>query len=373
MSALVDLKRSVSNERERGDRVHHQRARRGLKSVLSPERLRAQLACERALADRNGVRFSVVRLQLHWASRFQPLPTARSLSTVLSLVRTTDDVGWIDDRSLGLLLPNTSAAGAQCVAERISRALVAAGRKPQFEVCTYPTTLADAGKEPSQVTPRMPRETATDDEAKPMEGDFFVRPLPLWKRVMDVIGAMIALLLFSPVLVAAALAIKLTSPGPVIFAQRRTGLGGRVFKIYKFRTMCIDAEQKQDALRSISEQDGPAFKLRCDPRITRIGAMLRKTSIDELPQLANVLKGDMSLVGPRPLPVSEQQRSGRWHQRRLDVTPGMTCVWQIRGRNSVTFDQWVRMDVEYISTRSIWSDLKILVQTVPAILLKRGY
>ena len=123
----------------------------------------------------------------------------------------------------------------------------------------------------------------------------------------------------------------------------------------------------------MSEQDGPAFKIRRDPRITRIGAMLRKTSIDELPQLVNVLKGDMSLVGPRPLPVSEQQRSGAWHQRRLDVTPGMTCVWQIRGRNSVTFDQWVRMDVEYISTRSIWSDLKILVQTVPAILLKRGY
>ena len=373
MSALVELKRSVSNDRERGDRVHHRRARRGLKTVLPPERLRAQLACERALSDRNGVEFSVVRLQIHWASRFQPLSTGRSVSMVLSLVRTTDDVGWIDDRSLGILLPNTNAAGAQRVAERVARALVASGRQPDFEICSYPTTLADAGKLPSQALPLRSAQGPAEDDAKPMESDFFIRPLPLWKRVMDVIGAANALIVFSPVLLVAGLAIKLTSKGPIIFAQRRTGLGGRVFKIYKFRTMCVDAEQKQEALRSLSEQDGPAFKLRRDPRITRIGALLRKTSIDELPQLFNVLKGDMSLVGPRPLPVSEQQRSGRWHQRRLDVTPGMTCVWQIRGRNSVTFDQWVRMDVEYISTQSIWSDLKILVQTVPAILLKRGF
>jgi lipopolysaccharide/colanic/teichoic acid biosynthesis glycosyltransferase len=256
------------------------------------------------------------------------------------------------------------------VAERLADALDAPGHQPQFEVCSYPTTLANADK----VTPQEMRERARlDEDAKPMEDDFFVRPLPLWKRVMDIIGAANAIFVFSPVLLAAALAIKLTSPGPIIFAQRRTGLGGRVFRIYKFRTMCVDAEQKQEALRALSEQDGPAFKLRRDPRITRVGAFLRKTSIDELPQLFNVLKGDMSLVGPRPLPVSEQQRSGRWHQRRLDVTPGMTCVWQIRGRNSVTFDQWVRMDVEYISTRSIWSDLKILFQTVPAILLKRGF
>jgi lipopolysaccharide/colanic/teichoic acid biosynthesis glycosyltransferase len=180
------------------------------------------------------------------------------------------------------------------------------------------------------------------------------------------------LLVLSPVMILSALAIKGTSHGPVIFKQRRAGLGGRPFWIYKFRTMTIDAEAKKAALRSISEQDGPAFKLTNDPRITGIGKFLRETSLDELPQLWNVLKGDMSLVGPRPLPMDESAECEQWQRSRLDVTPGLTCIWQVKGRSRVTFDQWMRMDVNYIRSRNFFHDIKILTQTIPAVLLRKG-
>ena len=202
--------------------------------------------------------------------------------------------------------------------------------------------------------------------------ELFVQPMPLWKRVLDLVGATFGLLILAPVLLAAAAAIRLTSPGPAIFKQKRTGLGGRPFTIYKFRTMCVDAERQQAALRKFNEQDGPAFKLTRDPRVTRIGQLLRKTSIDELPQLFNVLKGDMSLVGPRPLPIKEQDGCEQWQRHRLNVTPGLTCIWQVDGRSEVTFDEWVRMDVAYMKQRSLWSDLSILFRTVPSVLLRKG-
>jgi lipopolysaccharide/colanic/teichoic acid biosynthesis glycosyltransferase len=199
-----------------------------------------------------------------------------------------------------------------------------------------------------------------------------VQPLPWWKRAIDIVGAGMGLLVLSPVMILSALAIKGTSHGPVIFKQRRAGLGGRPFWIYKFRTMTIDAEAKKAALRSISEQDGPAFKLSNDPRVTGIGKFLRETSLDELPQLWNVIKGDMSLVGPRPLPMDESAECEQWQRSRLDVTPGLTCIWQVKGRSRVTFDQWMRMDVNYIRRRNFFHDIKILTQTIPAVLLRKG-
>jgi lipopolysaccharide/colanic/teichoic acid biosynthesis glycosyltransferase len=212
------------------------------------------------------------------------------------------------------------------------------------------------------------------ESAKPTLGleRLLVAPIPLWKRTMDIIGATVGLLIFAPVLIAIAIAIKLTSSGPVIFTQRRAGLGGRPFQICKFRTMGVDAEAKKQALRAISEQDGPAFKLTNDPRVTRIGKILRKTSLDELPQFWNVLKGDMSLVGPRPLPIDEQNGVEQWQRARLETTPGLTCIWQIKGRSQVSFADWVRMDMNYLRRRTLWHDLKILVQTVPAVLLRKG-
>jgi lipopolysaccharide/colanic/teichoic acid biosynthesis glycosyltransferase len=176
----------------------------------------------------------------------------------------------------------------------------------------------------------------------------------------------------SPLMSLAWLAVRLTSKGPAIFKQQRAGLGGKPFLIFKFRTMCIDAEAKIQELRKHSEQDGPAFKMTNDPRVTPVGAFLRKTSIDELPQLWNVIIGDMTLVGPRPLPLSESEACEGWQRRRLDVTPGLTCIWQVKGRSQVSFADWVRMDVNYIRRRTIFNDLRILIQTVPAVLMRKG-
>jgi lipopolysaccharide/colanic/teichoic acid biosynthesis glycosyltransferase len=218
---------------------------------------------------------------------------------------------------------------------------------------------------------KQPKTSASNVPDVALE-DSFVEPMPVWKRVFDLVGASIGLVLLAPLLAVAAVGIKLTSRGPVIFKQKRTGLGGRVFTIYKFRTMCVNAERYQAELRKHNEQDGPAFKLTNDPRVTRIGKLLRKTSIDELPQLINVLKGDMSLVGPRPLPVKEQDGCVPWQRHRLNVTPGLTCIWQVDGRSEVTFDEWVRMDVKYMRRRSLWSDLSILLRTVPSVLMRKG-
>jgi lipopolysaccharide/colanic/teichoic acid biosynthesis glycosyltransferase len=165
----------------------------------------------------------------------------------------------------------------------------------------------------------------------------------------------------------------MTSGSPILFTQERVGLHKRTFRIYKFRTMVPDAEQRQAELAGQNEVSGPVFKIRKDPRITRVGNFLRKTSIDEVPQLLNVIKGDMSLVGPRPLPLRDYAGfSEDSHRRRLSVRPGITCSWQIEGRNSIPFDQWMRLDLQYIDKWSFWLDLRILLKTVPAVLKGSG-
>jgi lipopolysaccharide/colanic/teichoic acid biosynthesis glycosyltransferase len=171
-----------------------------------------------------------------------------------------------------------------------------------------------------------------------------------------------------------ALAVKLTSPGPVFFRQQRSGLNGAPFSIYKFRTMMTNAEQFQHELAAMNEMSGPVFKVTNDPRITPVGKWIRKYSLDEFPQLFNVLRGEMSLVGPRPLPVDEVKRfSDLAHRRRLSVKPGLTCLWQIKGRNQISdFKEWVRLDLEYIDSWSIWLDLKILLLTPGAVLRGTG-
>lgn len=202
--------------------------------------------------------------------------------------------------------------------------------------------------------------------------DFFAQGLPLWKRSLDVFLAGLLLVVLSPLMFVVAVAIRLTSRGRVLFVQRRTGLAGRPFHCFKFRTMYEGAHDEQSDLRSLSTQDGPAFKLPDDPRTTVIGKSLRATSIDELPQLWNVLRGEMSFVGPRPLPVAEAADCKPWQQRRHDVTPGLTCIWQVWGRSRVSFDQWIRMDLNYVDHVSPAHDLKLIVATVPAVLARRG-
>jgi len=198
----------------------------------------------------------------------------------------------------------------------------------------------------------------------------------LAKQVLDLSGSFILLVLLTviPVIPLIALAIKITSPGPVLFRQKRSGINGTPFTIFKFRTMVTNAEQFQHELAAMNEMSGPVFKVTNDPRITPVGKFLRKYSLDELPQLFNVLRGEMSLVGPRPLPVDEVRRFDNLaHRRRLSVKPGLTCLWQISGRNQINdFKDWVRLDLEYIDNWTIWLDLGILLRTVPVVLRGTG-
>ena len=169
------------------------------------------------------------------------------------------------------------------------------------------------------------------------------------------------------------MAIRITSPGPIFFNQERLGRGKRRFRIHKFRTMVIDAEKLMAAVEHLNQSKGPTFKLDKDPRITPIGSFLRKTSLDELPQLFNVWLGDMSLVGPRPLPLRDYRGfSEDWHRRRFSVKPGITCLWQVNGRSSIGFDRWMELDIDYIDRWSLWLDVKILVQTIPAVMRGSG-
>ncbi|MEW6750311.1 MAG: sugar transferase [Candidatus Latescibacterota bacterium] len=193
------------------------------------------------------------------------------------------------------------------------------------------------------------------------------------KRLADVALAVVLLVLAAPAALLAAALIKLDSPGPVLFVQERLGLHKRRFRLYKFRTMVTNAEARLAQIEHLNEVGGPAFKMRNDPRITRVGRWLRKSSVDELPQLLNVLKGDMSLVGPRPLPVRDYEGFDRdWYRRRFSVLPGVTGLWQVNGRSSVSFERWMEMDMQYIDQWNPWLDAKILLKTIPAVLKGTG-
>ena len=194
------------------------------------------------------------------------------------------------------------------------------------------------------------------------------------KQLLDFFGSLALLLLTALPMLFIALVVRLTSPGPALFKQQRSGINGTPFTIYKFRTMMTNAEQFKHELAAMNEMTGPVFKITKDPRITPVGKWLRKWSLDELPQLFNVLKGEMSLVGPRPLPVDEVKRfHDLAHRRRLSVKPGLTCLWQVKGRNQISdFQEWVRLDLEYIDNWSIWLDLQILLRTIPAVLSAIG-
>ncbi|MGE0640013.1 MAG: sugar transferase [Thermoanaerobaculia bacterium] len=193
-----------------------------------------------------------------------------------------------------------------------------------------------------------------------------------WKRITDILLSTLLLTVALPVVVGVAIAIRVTSSGAVLFRQKRCGLNGRPFTLYKFRTMVADAEERRAEVEHLNEMDGPVFKARNDPRVTRVGRLLRRFSLDELPQLWNVLKGDMSLVGPRPPIPEEVARYERWQRRRLAMKPGLTCLWQISGRNQVDFDRWMQLDLAYIDNWSPWLDLKILLRTLPVVLSGRG-
>ena len=195
----------------------------------------------------------------------------------------------------------------------------------------------------------------------------------LAKRVFDLTLTILAIPVLVPLFALVAVAIRLDSPGPVFFIQQRVGLRKREFPMFKFRSMYVDAEERLKEIEHLNEADGPIFKIKDDPRTTRVGRFIRKTSIDELPQLINVLRGEMSLVGPRPMSLRDVDRFDRGIQRkRFSVQPGLTCLWQISGRSDLPFEKWLELDLEYITNWNFWLDVQILFKTIPAVLKSRG-
>ncbi len=192
------------------------------------------------------------------------------------------------------------------------------------------------------------------------------------KRTFDIISSLLALILFSPLMLIVALAVFLQDFHNPFFAQTRLTKDGKEFKMFKFRSMCVDAEEKLSELRELNEADGPVFKIENDPRITRIGKFIRRTSMDELPQLVNILTGSMSFVGPRPPLPSEVAQYSNYQMHRLDVKSGLTCYWQCSGRSNIGFDEWVDLDIQYIKERSLTTDLKIILKTIKAVIKKDG-
>jgi len=192
------------------------------------------------------------------------------------------------------------------------------------------------------------------------------------KSISDRLFTLVGIILLSPLMLSLSLLIKLTSKGPILFRQERCGLNGKKFIMFKFRTMVENADEMKDLLLEKNEMDGPAFKMADDPRLTKVGKCLRKLSLDEFPQLLNVLRGDMSLVGPRPPLAKEVSQYDHWQRRKLSMKPGLTCLWQVNGRNNINFEKWMKMDLEYIDNWSLWLDTKILFKTIPAVILGAG-
>lgn len=339
----------------------------GLSDLLSPAQLDRVIQRERARSDRTGEVFSLATFSVGKGQ--SDSDTLAHIATYLRRrLRLTDDAGVLEPRKIGVVLPATSASGAWTVVDDVCVCVPAGLPLPKCTVFCYPSDWPAANGDEGSKTSQSGDDT---QPARSLE-QLFVRPLPLWKRWIDIAGASFGLLLFAPLFAVVAVAIKATSRGPVFFRQRRSGLGGKQFVMLKFRSMIVDAEARKRHLLELNEQDGPAFKIKEDPRITRLGRFLRRTSIDELPQFWNVLRGDMSLVGPRPPLPEEVVQYQTWHRRRLEVTPGLTCIWQVEGRSRVSFEQWMRMDVRYIRSKGLWLDFKLLLKTFLSMVLRMG-
>ena len=324
------------------------------------------MSCERMRVDRNGSPLAILTIELS-PDRSTPGDFDFLGRVLLRRLRITDTFGFLPGRKIGVLLPDTSAAGAWKVASDICSVYPVGHDRPNCDVFVYPDNQSSNRDESKQ----QESEVVDEVETTSVES-LLAQPIPKWKRTIDVMGAVVGLTISLPVFVVAGAAIKLTSRGPIFYSQLREGMGGRRFRIFKLRTMRLGADFHQSALRVHSEQDGPAFKMRNDPRTTWIGRWLRATSLDELPQFWNVLIGDMSLVGPRPLPIHESLQCAPWQRQRLAVLPGMTCIWQVSGRSRVSFEEWMRMDLRYVRQQSLLFDTSLLISTAPSVIASRG-
>jgi len=341
-------------------------------NIQSREEFHKLLRRERARSDRNEHEFSLLV--------FEPAdpPVIEELVRVLARrKRQIDEMGWFDERRVSVLLPYTSPDGANTLAHHVGRMLTVP--RPICTIYTYPGhwlpgESADAGGMPAERSAGA-RSTGNSEGAlilcKNAFGSLFSDPIPRWKRAIDIAGSAIALLCLSPLLLLVAIIIKAVSPGPVILKQTRIGHNGREFAMWKFRTMGQDTDSSihQSHLDHLIHSDAPLTKLDAarDPRICRFGNIIRRSAVDELPQLINVLRGEMSLVGPRPCMPYEARAYRLWQTARFDVVPGMTGLWQVSGKNRTTFREMMHLDIAYARRQSFWLDLRILLKTVPAV------
>jgi exopolysaccharide biosynthesis polyprenyl glycosylphosphotransferase len=332
-----------------------------------------QLRVERYRAQRSGTPISILLLS---KDKYSATPLSEALKYLRTIIRETDSVGYIDQTTLGVLLPYTDQEGAKKIITKINGSFI----NPQFSIATstFPDQVFDnlvkIGCVSSDVLKLM-----LEDSLKHSAFSLII------KRLFDIVASLIAILLLSPIMLVVAVLVRFSSPGPIIFRQKRLGSKGIPFTFYKFRSMRTDMSDqihrdfvlklidgKHSAINN-GNNENPLYKIKADPRITPLGKFIRKTSIDELPQLFNVLKGDMSLVGPRPPLSYEAEKYQSWHLRRiLEMKPGITGLWQVDGRSRTGFDDAVRMDVRYLQTWSLFLDIKILFKTVKEVLQCRG-
>lgn len=355
------------------------------------ERFRDIIERERSRADRTGVRFSLVVFNLTGRKRDTYHTLYHLAALLLSRVRTSDEVGWFDKTSLAVILIGSGEAGAADFGKIVTASLPEGVAVPTVSVYLYPNRregeeqaqpqkddVTEAGSVAAPQTIPAPSPIpapAAESAALPEDSALapvFVRQLPLWKDIFDVLFALIALTVLSPLLILIAVYIKIADPGPVFFRQDRVGFRGKKFTCWKFRTMKVnnDAAAHQEYLKSlIKGGDQAMVKLdeKKDPRIIPYGWILRQSGLDELPQLINVMRGDMSLVGPRPCLPYEAKEYDQWHGERFDTAPGLTGLWQVSGKNRTTFKDMMRFDVRYSRSMSFWMELQILFKTFPAI------
>ncbi|MFK7766669.1 MAG: sugar transferase [Mariniblastus sp.] len=381
--------------------------------LLTEQEFRQELFKEMYRADRRSKDRDFGLIRVIFSKKKSIDSHAELIEKFRERLRITDSAGWYES-SLAFLLPETNKEGTLQAANHLAKIAEEEGVAADTEVSIYPwddelIALSDELKtlqNDSKDSNKPPHDSdgaggngstrngaskfkeSSNGSSQSNSGQTlcvanglvtekrhdFVKsiPNPWWKRTVDVVGSGFGLLMLSPVLIGAAVAIKMTSKGPVFFRQLREGKNGQSFGILKFRTMVIDAEAKQADLLGQNEQDGPAFKIKNDPRITSVGRYLRKSCVDELPQLINVLIGQMSLVGPRPLPIHESHGCEAWQRTRLTVLPGLTCTWQAHGGRDVKFAEWMRMDLEYIEKQSFWFDLKLIFETAFLAIMHKG-
>ena len=333
--------------------------------IYTQRELHAIVSYERARSDRENSSFSIVHIHVDEFLLNNRNRVVGFLNSLRRIIRDVDHLGWWDKDTFAVLLPSTEYDGAKICSHKITDQLSKLGYDFSLELYSYPTHWLAKETHKSRKTEDQNATTLNYEKV-------FTQRMPVWKRSLDIIGSLFGLIILSPLFIGTGIYIKLVSPGSIIFKQKRIGFRGVDFDFYKFRSMHQGNNQAYHGKHAedfIKNANVPMLKLDDqDPRIIPGGKLLRKLCIDELPQLLNVLKGDMSLVGPRPCIPYEKESYLRWHTHRFDVVPGMTGLWQVSGKNKLTFKQMIRLDIAYCRNLSLYNDFKILFLTVPAII-----